>query len=128
MPSPEQSHACADRLDDVREPATISEPERLSLDIPARTLDVIVDAAAARTLERIAAEQEAEPWPEWLSVETAARYLDVSPERLRKLQARREVPFYQEAPGCRVLFRRRELDEWMAAFRQPTRHGNNSCF
>ena len=59
----------------------------------------------------------AEPWPEWLSVESAARYLDVAQERVRKLIARRAVPYYQEAPGCRIFFRRSELDEWMQTFR-----------
>jgi excisionase family DNA binding protein len=99
----------------------MSEPEHLSLEIPASTFDVLVGAAAARTLEHVEHKLEHEAWPEWLSVETAARYLDVSPERLRKLQARREIPYHQEAPGCRVLFRRRDLDEWMTGFRQPAR-------
>src|SRR6266540_18458 len=58
-------------------------------------------------------------WPEWMNVETAARYLDVSPERVRKLQARGELPFYQEAPGCRVAFNRRELDEAIRRWRAP---------
>jgi excisionase family DNA binding protein len=53
-----------------------------------------------------------------MNTSTAARYLDVSPERVRKLQARREIPFAQEAPGCRVSFSRRELDAWMRTFRQ----------
>jgi excisionase family DNA binding protein len=56
--------------------------------------------------------------PEWMNVETAAAYLDCTPERLRKLIARREIPFHQEAPGCRIFFRRQELDEWMTASRR----------
>jgi excisionase family DNA binding protein len=54
-----------------------------------------------------------EPWPEWMNVETAAAYLDSSVERLRKLVARRQIPFVQEGPGCRVFFRRSDLDAWM---------------
>lgn len=61
------------------------------------------------------------PQSAWMNVDSAARYLDVSPQRLRKLQARREVPYYQEAPGCRVLFRRTELDQWMSQHHQPER-------
>ena len=62
-----------------------------------------------------------ETWPEWLNVERAAGYLDCTPERIRKLIARREIPFHQEAPGCRIFFRREELDAWMAASRRgPT--------
>src|SRR4051794_17246091 len=52
-------------------------------------------------------------WPEWMSVDTAARYLDVSPERLRKLTARRQIPQHQEGHGCRVFFHRPDLDAWM---------------
>jgi excisionase family DNA binding protein len=66
---------------------------------------------------QVRAEIEAASWPEWMSVETAARYLDASPERLRKLVARREIPFHQEAPGCRVFFARRDLDDWMTSCR-----------
>jgi excisionase family DNA binding protein len=54
-----------------------------------------------------------------MSVETAARYLDVSPERVRKLQARGVLPYYQEGPGCRVFFNRRELDDAMIVHRAP---------
>jgi excisionase family DNA binding protein len=76
------------------------------------------ERAASLVTER---SQPAEPWPEWMSIATAARYLDVEPERLRKLQARRSVPYYQEGPGCRVFFRRSELDEWMSRFRSVSR-------
>jgi hypothetical protein len=68
-------------------------------------------------------EPTAEPWPEWMSAETAARYLDVSVERVRKLQGRREIPYYQEGPNCRVFFHRPELDECMRRFRVDARGG-----
>jgi excisionase family DNA binding protein len=55
-------------------------------------------------------------WPEWMSVETAARYLDVPAERVRKLKSRGKIPHYQEAPGCRIFFRRSDLEEWMSGF------------
>jgi len=64
--------------------------------------------------------------PEFMSIDTAAKYLDVSPERLRKLQARRRIPYYQEGIGCRVLFRRTDLDQWMATFRNaPTNESHD---
>jgi excisionase family DNA binding protein len=90
----------------------------LRLVLPQEVLDGIVDAAAARIRAEL---DECEPggaWPPWMDVATASRYLDVSEERLRKLIQRREVPFYQEAPRCRVLLKRTELDEWMSSFRQ----------
>ena len=58
-----------------------------------------------------------EPWPRWMSAETAASYLDCSVERLRKLVARRQIPFAQEGRGCRLEFSRDDLDEWMRSRR-----------
>lgn len=95
--------------------------EHFTFEIPDSTFDAIVTAAAARTLELLGTQLDQEAWPEWMSVERAAKYLDVSPERLRKLQARREIPFHQEAPGCRVFYRRHDLDDWMTGFRLPAR-------
>ena len=94
----------------------------LTVELPVALVDALVGATADRVLERVDADRLSQPtWPEWMSVDTAARYLDVSPERVRKLQSRREIPFHQEASGCRVLFRRDDLDEWMQRFRQPVR-------
>ena len=90
-----------------------------------RALQPFVDAVADIVEQRQLA-RTPETAPEWMSVESAARYLDVSPERVRKLVARRTIPHYQEGPGCRVFLRRRELDEWMLRSRvaaRPERHG-----
>ena len=76
-------------------------------------------ALAGRVAEleqRLAAATE--PWPEHMGAETAARYLDLSPEALRKLVQRRNVPFSQEGPKCRLSFERSLLDEWMKTFRR----------
>jgi excisionase family DNA binding protein len=62
---------------------------------------------------QVRAEIEAAAWPAWMSIETAARYLDCTPERIRKLIARRSIPFSQEAPGCRIFLSKTDLDEWM---------------
>lgn len=91
----------------------------LTVAVPHAVVEAVVAAVTARVLAELSAGGD-ESWPAFMSVETAARYLDVSPERLRKLQARGEVPYLQEAPGCRVFFSREDLDEWMAGFRQPT--------
>jgi excisionase family DNA binding protein len=76
-------------------------------------------------LEQLRAElrAEREPWPAWMSVATAARYLDCSEERLRKLVARQEIPFSQEAVGCRISFSRIDLDAWMASLGAYRREG-----
>jgi excisionase family DNA binding protein len=57
-----------------------------------------------------------------MNAETAANYLDVSIERIRKLKERQEIPFHQEGPGCRVLFTRTDLDKWMTTFRHDAKH------
>jgi excisionase family DNA binding protein len=49
----------------------------------------------------------------WLDVEKASTYLNCSPERIRKLVGRREIPFHQDRPGGRLFFNRRELDAWL---------------
>ncbi len=90
----------------------------LALSVPDEWVERIAERAAEIVLNRLEAQSTALA-PEWLSVTNAARHLDVTEERIRKLIARRQLPFYQEAPGCRILLRRRELDDWLAAFRQP---------
>ena len=95
-----------------------------ALHLPPELLDGLVEEVTARVLAQLAErEADGDAWPEWMSVETAARYLDVSEERVRKLKDRREIPHYQEAPGCRVFFRRSDLDEWMGGFRQGESRG-----
>ena len=103
--------------------------QQLSLTIS----DALVEALAAAVSDRLVSvlgtagtAGVGERWPEWMAIETAARYLDVSPHRLRKLVSRREIPFHQEDKGCRVLFRRGDLDDWMSSFRVPTRPSSRS--
>jgi excisionase family DNA binding protein len=50
----------------------------------------------------------------WLSVSSAAEYLDWPKGRLYKLSARGEIPHYKHEG--RLLFRRDELDEWLSRF------------
>lgn len=92
----------------------------IRLDLPAEAVEEIARLAAEIAAGQLA-ERAASTWPEWMSVETAARYLDVPVERVRKLKDRLEIPHYQEAPGCRVFFRRTELDEWMLGSRREAR-------
>jgi excisionase family DNA binding protein len=94
----------------------------ITIPLPTEVLEVIVAEAKTSVLEELAARGDAS-WPEWMSVETVARYLDVPEERVRKLKDRGAIPYYQDGPGCRVFFRRRELDEWMSGFRQAARGG-----
>jgi excisionase family DNA binding protein len=94
---------------------------QLGLVIPDAVVEALAIAVSERLLPALRAAGEAERWPEWMAIETAARYLDVSPQRLRKLVSRREIPFHQEDKGCRILFRRGDLDDWMSTFHVPAR-------
>jgi len=93
----------------------------LNLTVPDEVIEALAIAVSQRLLPALRAAGEMERWPEWMAVETAARYLDVSPQRLRKQVAQRQIPFHQEDKGCRVLFRRSDLDEWMSSFHVPAR-------
>jgi excisionase family DNA binding protein len=76
-------------------------------------------AALVARIEALEAQLATNPWPEWMSVETASRYLDCSPERIRKLIASHRLPAHQEAPGCRVFLHRPELDHTMSHPGEP---------
>jgi excisionase family DNA binding protein len=49
---------------------------------------------------------------EWLDSRGAAEYLGFHRDTLRKLAAERAIPAHQEGPGCKLFFRRADLDEW----------------
>lgn len=73
-------------------------------------LDELADRLAPKLAARLAAR---EPLPdEWLPSNKAAAYLGVSVNALHKLTAARAIPFEQDGPGCKMWFKRSELDEW----------------
>jgi len=72
------------------------------------------DSALAAISEAVGTSaQPVEQWPEWMSVETAARYLGCSVERIRNLKDDGALDYSQEAKGCRVFFARADLDAYM---------------
>lgn len=81
------------------------------LDLSPEVLDQIADLVADRLADKLT------PWPEWMNVETAARYLDCGIGRLQKLKERDAIPYVQDGPGGRVFHRRTDLDAWMGAKR-----------
>jgi excisionase family DNA binding protein len=60
-------------------------------------------------LDRRAGERTDEAW---LTAREASAYLGLSVHALHKLTAARAIPFEQDAPGCKLWFRRSELDQW----------------
>jgi excisionase family DNA binding protein len=84
------------------------------IELTPESLDRLADAVAERLALR--AEQPAEQWPGWLSIETASRYLDCSPQRLYKLAARDQIPHVNDG---RLWFEREALDQWMRTRSDP---------
>lgn len=78
----------------------------------ARLADLVVDRLREHTkADRMLAQGE------WLDTRAAAEYLGVHRDTLRKLAAEHSVPTHQDAPGCKLYFRRDELDEWRRSSR-----------
>jgi len=56
--------------------------------------------------------QQPAPADAWLDAKEAAAYLGMPTSTLHKLTAERAIPFTQEGPGCKLYFKRSELDAW----------------
>ena len=87
-------------------------------------LEALIEQIADRILERIIKEHpndEAPAQSPWMSIDRAAAHLDWPKQRLYRLTASGQIPHYKQEG--RLLFHRRELDEWLAHFVQPARTG-----
>jgi excisionase family DNA binding protein len=85
-------------------------------------LDYLIDQLGNELARRLAAAERPEAAEErspWLAIESAARYLDWPKQRLYKLSASGALPHYKQEG--RLLFRRDELDAWLAQFAQGER-------
>jgi excisionase family DNA binding protein len=76
-------------------------------------LEQFVEVLAERVAERLQAAPEAED--EWLDTRGAAEHLGVHRDTIRRLAAERTLPSEQEGPGCKLFFRRSDLDAWRRA-------------
>jgi excisionase family DNA binding protein len=105
----------------ARSGRTIS-PVSLARSLPSNnkpsTLDAVIDDIAERVASAVVAQltanQDAEVG-EWLDSCQAAEYLGLHRDTLRKLAAERAIPTHQDGPGCKLFFRRSDLDEWRRA-------------
>jgi excisionase family DNA binding protein len=80
-------------------------------------LDHIADRLAAVNTERIAVSDDRPD--EWFDSRHAAEYLGVHRDTLRKLAAERAIPSEQDGPGCKLYFRRSDLDAWRSGGGRP---------
>ena len=70
----------------------------------------IADRLAAAITDRLALSDDRPD--EWFDSRHAAEYLGVHRDTLRKLAAERAIPSEQDGPGCKLYFRRSDLDAW----------------
>ena len=80
----------------------------VAVDVPGE----VVETIARRTLELMREEEQQEPADGWLDAAGAARYLGMPKTALHKLTAARAIPFEQESAGCKLYFKRSDLDAW----------------
>jgi excisionase family DNA binding protein len=74
------------------------------------------DAACERLAERLAPYLPSPASGDgWLETDAAAAYLSIPRSTLHKLTAERAIPFSQDAPGCKLYFKRSALDAWREA-------------
>jgi len=96
-----------------RTAATTDDSDRALLDqILGRLAELVVDRLMAHTEAQTNDHASA-----WLDARGAAEYLGVHRDTLRKLAAQRAIPTHQDGPGCKLYFRRDELDEWRRSAR-----------
>jgi excisionase family DNA binding protein len=79
---------------------------RVILDLPEDAV-----AAIAASVARIVGEQHRDPNP-WIGVDDAAAHLACPRSRIYRLVSQDRIPF--EKDGARLLFRRSDLDAWVA--------------
>ena len=74
-------------------------------------VDKLVARVAAAVVEHLGRASNDDS-AEWLDSRSAADYLGVHRDTLRKLAAERAIPVHQDGRGCKLFFRRSDLDEW----------------
>jgi excisionase family DNA binding protein len=80
-------------------------------------VDLLAEKIAGVIADRLGA---ADRGPvEWFDSRHAADYLGVHRDTLRKLAAERAIPTEQDGPGCKLYFRREDLDAWRRSGGRP---------
>ena len=74
-------------------------------------LSQLADLVAARIVERLPRPDNAGT-DDWLDTRGAAEYLGIHRDSLRRLAAERTIPAEQAGAGCKLFFRRSDLDAW----------------
>lgn len=80
----------------------------VTLEVPDGLLPQLEQRVAAIVLDQL----DRDPATRWLNVERAADYLSTTPEAIRGLVKRRQLPVHR-TPSGRLLFDVVELDAWV---------------
>lgn len=78
-------------------------------------LDQLLGQLAELVADRVAArlaEPQVQRADEWMDSRRAAEYLGIGRDSLRRLAAERSIPTEQAGVGCKLYFRRSDLDTW----------------
>lgn len=86
----------------------IAEPANAVLD---ELLGRLADLVAAKVAARLASARN-DAADEWFDTRGAAKYLGIHRDSLRRLAAEGTIAAEQAAAGCKLFFRRSELDAW----------------
>ena len=95
----------------------VGEEAGLSSALIGQLIDQLADRVALVLAERLNADERASD--DWLDCRHAAEYLGVHRDTLRKLAAERAIPSEQDGPGCKLYFRRGDLDAWRRGGGRP---------
>jgi excisionase family DNA binding protein len=80
--------------------------------------DLVADRVAAQLMSHRRASED-----EWLDTRRAAGYLRIGRDSVRRLAAERAIPSEQAGVGCKLYFRRSDLDAWRCSRSAPVSGG-----
>jgi excisionase family DNA binding protein len=115
-----QAYATAERMPSEQlrvldcPPPRLDRPSTGAL-APRLMLDELLEQVAELVAERVAARlstTESGEADEWLDTRRAAEHLGIHRDRLRRLAAEGAISSEQETAGCKLYFRRSDLDAW----------------
>jgi excisionase family DNA binding protein len=70
----------------------------------------LAEIVAAKVVDGLARQEAAAD--DWLDTRGASEYLGIHRDSLRRLAAERAIPAEQAGAGCKLFFRRSDLDAW----------------
>jgi excisionase family DNA binding protein len=81
-------------------------------------LGQLAELVADRVVARLAEPRRRAP-DEWLDSRRAAEYLGIGRDSLRRLAVEGAIPSEQAGVGCKLFFRRSDLDLWRCSAKGP---------